>query len=218
MKPSNYQLEETIYLAGEPLRVAGVARLELADGSLATRYLLVDAGGGSQILEERNTQCAVLKQFSPSAAPEPSGSELSVMGVRYVLRGVDKLNVLGTLGAPVGAAPPAGLLLSGRFEGESALILREFAPGGTAAQSFYTVKKLAAGELLDSRQHAAAMQTQLASVQRQATAQAETGDAGGWGVRIGAAIVAVIVALLLAYACTAEKRLSSTTPLHSVHG
>ncbi|MGE0874439.1 MAG: hypothetical protein AB7O31_07200 [Burkholderiales bacterium] len=218
MKPSNYQLEETIYLAGEALRVAGIARLELADGSLAIRYLLVDAGGAAQILEERGGQYAVLKQFSPSAAPEPSGNELSVMGVRYVLRGVDKLNVLGTLGAPVGAAPPAGLLLSGRFEGETALILREFAPGGTAVQSFYTVKRLAAGELLDSRQHAEAMQTQLASVQRQAAAQAESGDAGGWVVRIGAAIVAVLVAVLLAYACTAEKRLSSAGPLHSIHG
>jgi len=218
LKPSKLQLEETIFLAGEPLRVTGVAQLELTDGTLTTRYLLADAGGASQILEERGGHCSVLKQFSPSAAPEPSGSELSVMGVRYVLRGVDKLSVLGAQGAPVGAAPPAGLLLSGRFEGESATILREFAPGGAAAQSFYTVKKIAAGELLDSRERAAAVQTQLASVQFQAAAQAETGDAGGWGMRIGAAIVAVIVAVLLAYACTVDKRLSSAGPTQSVHG
>lgn len=216
LQPSRFQLEETIRLAGQPLRVAGVAQLALPDATLATRYLLADNDGTSQILEERAGRFSVLKQFSPTAAPHPDGREISVMGVRYLLGGVDKLAVLGARGAPVGAAPQSGLLLSGRFEGESALILREFAPGGTAAQTFYTVKPLGEGELLADREHAAGESEKLARLSRDAAAQAEADDdAGGLGVRIGLGVVAVLVATMLGFACSAEQQRNAGTAAQS---
>jgi len=210
LKPSKFQLDESIHLAGRVFHVAGIAQLEMPDASVATRYLLSGDDGTAQILEKRGGRYAVLKQFAPSAAPEPNGKEITVMDVRYPLRGVDRLSVLGSAGVPVGAAPPSGLMLSGRFEGEATLILREFAPGGTAAQSFYTVKQLGDGELLDAREHAAAERARLEQMSRQAAAHAETGEhAGGWGMRIGAGVVAVLVAVVLAFACTADKPLAS---------
>jgi len=207
LKPSRFQLEETIRLAGQAVRVSGIAQLELPDAKLATRYLLSGDDGTSQILEERAESFSVLKQFSPTAAPHPDGREISVMGVRYRLGGVDKLVVLGAEGAPVGAAPQSGLLLSGRFEGEAALILREFAPGGAAAQTFYTVKPLGEGELLAAREHVVGENERLARIGRDAAALAETdAGTGDLGVRIGLGVVAVAVATMLGFACTAEKQ------------
>jgi hypothetical protein len=215
LKPSKFRLEETIHLAGQTFRVAGIAQLELPDASLATRYLLAGDDGFTQILEERGEAFSVLRQFSPTAAPHPDGREISVMGVRYQLGRVDKLTVLGADGAPVGAAPSEGILLSGRFEGEAALILREFAPGGTAAQTFYTVKPLGAGELLDAAQYAGVARERMERLGREATAHAETGKAAGaFGMQIGLGVVAVIVATMLTFACTAEqKRASGETPV-----
>lgn len=206
MRPTRFRLDETLYLAGEPFQVKGIAQIQLADDTRAIRYLLAGEGG-TQILEERGERYRVLKQFMPSAAPQPNGRELSVMGVPYALGGVDQLMVLGADGLPVGAAPQAGLMLSGRFEGDNALILREFAPGGAAAQTFYTVKPLGAGEVRDSREQAELERARLARVQADAAAQAESGEGqAGWGMRIGAAVVAVLVATALAYACSAEQR------------
>lgn len=207
LKPSKFQLEETIRLAGQGFRVSGIAQLELPDARLSTRYLLVGDDATSQILEERAGRFSVLKQFSPTAAPHPDGREISVMGVRYVLGGVDRLAVLGAEGSPVGAAPQSGMLLSGRFEGESALILREFAPGGAAAQTFYTVKPLGEGELLAAREHTAGENERLTRLGRDAAALAETDEGSGeLGVRIGLGVVAVVVATMLGFACTAEKQ------------
>ena len=215
LKPSKFRLEETIRLAGQTFRVAGIAQLELPDASLATRYLLAGDDGLAQILEERGESCSVLRQFSPTAAPHPDGRELSVMGMRYVLGRVDKLVVLGADGAPVGAAPPEGLLLSGRFEGEAALILRELAPGGAAEQTFYTVKPLGAGELVNEAQYTAAERERMERLGREATAHAETGKvAGALGMQVGLGVVEVLVATMLAFACAAEQRqVSGATPV-----
>jgi hypothetical protein len=202
LKPAKFKLEEQVVLGGQPFQVAGVAQLELPDGSVATRYLLNGEKGASQIVEERKDRLSVLRPFPPSAAPQPKGNEVSVMGARYVLAGVEKLAIGGAEGAPVGALPGSGLLLSGRFESPTGDILREIAPGG-GGQTFYAAKALAAEDLLSSVQHAAALAAQVQVAEQQAAADAETSKStGGWVGKLVGWIVTLLVIGGLVYACS----------------
>jgi len=211
LKPSKFKLDETILLAGQPFQVAGVVQLELPDAAVATRYLLAGDKGASQILEERPNRFSLLRQFPPSAAPQPKGSEISVMGSRYALAGVDKLKVLGAEGGAVGAAPKEGLLLSGRFDSQGGLILREIAPGGAAAQTFYSVKPVAAEELLTADQYAAVREAQRMVAEQQAAAEAETSaGSGGWAAKLGGWIATILVIGVLVYACSGDSEDSTT--------
>ncbi|MSQ53885.1 MAG: hypothetical protein EXR31_00805 [Betaproteobacteria bacterium] len=202
LKPAKFKLEDMVLLAGQQFRVAGMVQLELPDAAVATRYLLSGEKGTSQILKERPGRFSVLRQFPPSAAPQPEGKELSVMGMRYALAGVDKLKVLGAEGGTVGAAPAEGLLLSGRFDGATGLILREFAPGGASAQTFYSVKPVAAEELLTAKQAAAVMEAERQVVQQAATAEAESTRTSGWAAKLAGWAVLIIVIVVLVFACS----------------
>lgn len=210
LKPSKFKLEEMILLAGQPFQVSGMVQLELPDNGVATRYMLTGDKGASQILEERPNRFALLRQFPPSAAPQPNGSEISVMGARYALAGVDKLKVIGAEGGPVGATPSGGLLLSGRFDSQGGAILREIAPGGGAAQTFYALKPIAPDQLMTGQQHAAVQEAQREVAEQQAAAAAETSaSAGGWAAKLGGWVVTIIVIGVLVYACSDSEDTSS---------
>jgi hypothetical protein len=202
LKPAKFKLDEMVLLAGQPFRITGLLQLELPDAVVATRYLLAGDNGASQILEERPGRFSLLRQFPPSAAPQPEGKQLSVMGMRYALAGVDKLKVLGAEGGAVGAAPNEGLLLSGRFDGATGLILREFAPGGATAQTFYSVKPVGADELLTAEQAAAVVQAERQALQQEATEEAEATETTGWAAKLGGWVVSIIVIVVLVYACS----------------
>ncbi len=211
LTPSKFKLEQLVMMAGQPFRVSGVLQFELPDAAVATRYLLEGEKGVAQILEDRPGRLALLRQFPQAASPDPSGREVSVMGMRYVLAGVDKLKILAAEGAPVGAAPTQGLLLSGRFDGESGLILREIAPGGGAVQTFYSVKPISADELMTSEQHLKLLEAQREIAEQQAAAKAETGESSGWGAKLIGWTVSIIVIVVLVYACSGDDESSSSS-------
>lgn len=202
-KASTFKLEDMILLAGQPFQVAGMVQFESPDASIFTRYLLNGDKGTSQILEERASRFTVLRPFPPAAAPQASGKEVSVMGMRYALAGVDKLKVLGTQGGAVGAAPASGMLLSGRFDGETGALLREITAGAGASQTFYAVKPVAREEILTAEEYAAQIEAQRQIAEMNAAAEAESGEAsGGWAAKLGGWVVAVIVVAVLVYACS----------------
>jgi hypothetical protein len=212
VKPPQFKLEQLVMMAGQPFRVSGMLQFELADGAVATRYLLEGEKGLGQILEERPGRLALLRQFPQTAAPDPSGREISVMGMRYALAGVDKLKILGAEGSPVGAAPSEGLLLSGRFESDAGLILREIAPGGGAVQTFYAVKPVAEGDVITVEQHLKILEAQREIAEQQASALAETGgSSSGWGVKLAGWTVSIIVIVVLVYACSSDDESSSSS-------
>jgi hypothetical protein len=221
VKPAKFKLEEMVLVAGQPFQVAGLVQFEGPDAAVATRYLLSGEKGMSQILEERGERFAVLRQFPPTAAPEPSGNEISVMGMRYALAGVDKLKVIGAEGGAVGAAPNEGLLLSGRFNGDSGSLLREITPGAAKVQTFYAVKPVSPEELLTAADFAKIQAAEREIAEQAAAAEAERGESskgGGWVKKIIGWVVAILVIGALVYACSGpDDESSGSARSGSVH-
>lgn len=220
LKPSKFKLEEMVLLAGQPFQVAGMVQFEAPDAGVATRYLLSGEKGTSQILEERGSSFTLLRPFAPTAAPEPSGKEISVMGVRYALAGIDKLKVIGVEGGAVGAAPSDGMLLSGRFQGESGALLREITPGAAMATTFYSLKPVGAGELLTAVEYEQQVAAEREMAEQVAAAEAERGESssGGWVKKIVSWVVTILVIVALVYACSGpDEEESSGSARGSVH-
>ena len=159
LKPSKFKLDEEVSFCGKPMRVAGLVQFEGADAQLTTRYLLAEAAGAPQILEENGGKFSLLRPFPANAQPQAAGNTVNVMGEKYTLKGVRKMKVLGAAGQPPGGAPKAELLLSGLFEGPMGSLVREMAPG-VATQVYYLMKSLDGGEVLSAAQHAAAMEAE----------------------------------------------------------
>ncbi len=67
--PAPFKLDEVVYYSDRPMRVAGVAVLEGANGQKTTRYLLEDAAGSPVLLEEGDGRFALLRPFPPGAQP-----------------------------------------------------------------------------------------------------------------------------------------------------
>jgi hypothetical protein len=212
LKPAKFKLEEMVLVAGQPFQVAGLVQFEGPDAAVATRYLLSGEKGTSQILEERGERFAVLRQFPSTAAPEPSGNEISVMGARYALAGVDKLKVINAEGGAVGAAPSQGLLLSGRFNGDSGSLLREITPGASKVQTFYAVKPVSPEELLTAADYAKIQLAEREIAEQAAAAQAERGEASSGSSWVKKAVswgIAILVIGVLVYACSGSDEDSS---------
>lgn len=148
-----FQLDDTVYYAGRPMRVAGVMVLEGASGQRTTRYQLEDASGAPVLLEEGDGRYALLRPFPAGAQPPASGNTVSVGKEKYTLVGVRKLVLVSADGKAPAGRPKASLLLSGMFEGESGTLMRELAPG-SEGQVYYLLKTLDAGTVLTEKQHA----------------------------------------------------------------
>jgi hypothetical protein len=148
-----FKLDDTVYYAGRPMRVAGVMVLEGASGQRTTRYQLEDASGAPVLLEEGDGRYALLRPFPAGAQPPASGNTVTVGKEKYTLVGVRKLALVSANGKAPAGRPKALLLLSGMFEGESGTLMRELAPG-SEGQVYFLVKALEAGAVLTERQHA----------------------------------------------------------------
>lgn len=150
-----FALDAGAVFRGKAMRVTGCVRLEGASGQLTCRYLLSDGAAAPVLIEQADNRYALLRPFPPAAEPETAGSAVFVGKERYTLVGVRRLKVLETVGQMPAAAPGAGLLLSGMFEGPAGTLMRELVPGSDK-QVYYLVKPLAAGDLLTAEEHAAA--------------------------------------------------------------
>lgn len=167
LQESKFRTEEVIGLSGKTMAVSGKWQYTTAEGALRTRYLLTEGPGSTALLEERGTFFAMLRPFPPAAAPEASGNVVSVMGEKFTLQEVDKLTLTGYAGKVDQGVRESATLLSGRFQGASSVLLRELVPG-KAEQQFYSVRPVAAHELLTAAQLAA-----VEAAQRELAAQAE---------------------------------------------
>jgi len=198
---ARFKLDEEIFFAGRPMRVAGWVQYEGANAELSTRYLLAEADAAPLILEENGGNFALLRPFAPGAQPQATGRMIRVMNEKYTLRGVRKLKVLGTAGQPPGGMPKSQLLVSGLFAGRTGSLLREL-PAGASAQIFFFSKPLDAGDVLSGEQFAARRQVERLAAEATALAKDDGEDAaGGKSAQIAALCIAALFVLLgLAYA------------------
>ena len=206
LKGTRFKVDDAITLGGKPMRVAGLVQFEAPDAKVSTRYNLAAAAGSSQVLEDDGERLSLLRPFPSSGQPEPSGDTVSVMGAKYKLAAVRKLKVLGTAGQAPAGAGGAALLLSGVFQGAAGSLLREMAPG-QPGQSFYSVKALAPGDILDAAQVAAQAQVAQLAAQKQAEADDEDGgeESGGIVKKAVSWIVTILVMVGLGFACSDES-------------
>lgn len=206
LKPASFKLDEEVMLSGRRLRVAGYVQYEDPQAQIATRYLLAAQAGPPQILEERGGKFALLRPFPATANPVAAGNSLSVMGEKYGLAGVQKFMVLGVAGEPPGGIPKAPFLVSGSFDGSMGTIVREIAPGPSAAQAYYTLKPVAAGELLSGAQLEALEQAQHKADEQQAAAAEDEDQVEskprGWLKSAVGTVATLLVVAGLAHACT----------------
>jgi hypothetical protein len=205
LKPARFKLDEELVLSGKPARVLGYVQYEDPQAQLATRYLLAAQSGPPQIVEERAGKLSLLRPFPANASPAPSGNMVSVMGEKYTLAGVTRMTVLGAIGQPPGGMPKAPLVLSGAFDGSMGTLLREIAPGASAAHVYYSVKPLDGAEIVTGEEMAARQAAQQ-KVEEQAAAAAEEEEAapGGKLKSIVASAVGFLIVGGLAYACTQQ--------------
>jgi hypothetical protein len=198
-----FQLDQALWLGGKEMRVAGLLQFDAA-GAPLTRYLLAPAAGAPQIVEESGDgKFALLRPFPQGTAPEASGNTVTVMGAKYTLGDVRKLKVLGHQGEAPGGAPKGPLVLSGVFNGQSGLLLREIAPVA-ALQQYYSLKPLAAEDLLSSEEQAARLEAERLFAEEQARAAAED-DGGGKGGMLKQALswgISLLIIGALVYACS----------------
>lgn len=164
---SRFALNETVVFAGRQMRVAGLTRLGGESGQETTRYLLAEPSGSPVILEEGDGLFSALRPFPAEAKPPATGNTVIIGAERYTLVAVRKLKVLAGEGQAPGGTPPAGLLLSGIFEGPSGTLMREMVPG-SGPQIYYLLKALRAGEVLSAAQHAAAKEVESRSAAQRA--------------------------------------------------
>ena len=205
MTQTTLRLEDAVTLAGHACRVKGLLRLRNTDGVEATRYLLEGEHAAPQVVEERAGEFRLLRPFLPTAAPAPEGKELVVQDTRYVLGGVERLSVGAAEGVPIEPASRAPVLLSGRFEAQGDLILREFPPGEPGAQVFYMLKRVDAAEFLTEAQREAMRAAARESAAKQAAEAAESGEASGRTAGIVAVVVAILVVAILAFSCRSDE-------------
>ena len=204
LKPAKFKLDEEVSLSGRPMRVAGLLQLEGAGDQVVTRYLLAEAAGAPQILEESGERLGLLRPFPAAAHPVAAGNTVTVMGEKYTLAGVRKFKVLGAAGQPPGGQPKAALLLSGVFEGPMGSLVREMAPGA-GAQTFYSLKPVPAEEVLNGAQLAEKQEAdrRVAQLKAESEGDDEEDDAKGWPIQKAVSwIVTVVVVVLLGYACS----------------
>jgi hypothetical protein len=146
--------DEQVVFRGRPMRVTGRVQLEGASGQLTFRYLLSEPAGAPVILEEGDGRFALLRAFPQGAQPRTAGNTVTVGTEKYTLVAVRQLKVLDVSGKVPGIAPKAPMIVSGIFEGPMGTLMREMMPGA-AAQAYYLLKPLAAGEVLSAARHAA---------------------------------------------------------------
>lgn len=204
LKPASFKLDEEVLLSGKRLRVAGYVQYEDPQAQIATRYLLAAQAGPAQILEERGGKFALLRPFPATANPVAAGNSLTVMGQKYDLAGVQKFMVLGVAGEPPGGIPRAPFLVSGSFDGSMGTLLREIAPGPSAAQTYYTLKPVTAGELMSGAQLAALEQAQQKADEQKAAAaeDEEESKPASWLKGAVGTVVSLLIIAGLAHSCT----------------
>lgn len=201
--PAKFKVDEEISFAGKPMRIAGYVQFEGANAQITTRYQLTADAGAPLILEDSGAAFALLRSFPPTAQPQAVGGTVMVMGEKYLLSGVRKFKVLGTVGQPPGGPPKADLLLSGLFEGQMGSLVREMTPGA-GTQTFYSLKPVHADDVLSGAQLAAAQEAERLAAEFKANAQEEDGTAAT-GSRLTKAtvwIVLIVVVAGLAFACS----------------
>jgi hypothetical protein len=156
MEPQDeiFMPDEEVVFRGRPLRVTGRVQFEGSSGQLTFRYLLSEPAGASVILEEGEGRFALLRSFPPGAQPQTAGNTVAIGTEKYTLVGVRKLKVLDVSGKVPGIAPKTPMILSGIFEGPMGTLMREMVPG-MAAQTYYLLKPLEAGEILSAVRHTA---------------------------------------------------------------
>ena len=202
---TTFKLDEEIFFAGTPMRVAGWVQYEGADAERITRYLLAEAGGAPLLLEENDGNFSLLRAFAPGAQPQAAGATISVANEKYTLSGVRKLKILGTAGQPPGGVPKAELLLSGVFAGQMGSLLREL-PAGASTQIFFSSKPLDAGEVLSGEQLAAQRESGRLAAEAGALAADDEKEAGrGKSLQIAALCIAAAF-VLLGLACAFLSR------------
>ena len=203
LKPSKFKLDEEVSLSGKPMRVAGLVQFEGANNQFTTRYLLAEAAGAPQILEETGDRLALLRPFPATAQPQAAGNTVTVMGEKYTLADVQKLKVLGVAGQPPGGAPKGPVLLSGRFDGQMGALVREMAPGA-GTQAFFSVKPVRGEDVLNGTQVAERQEAERAAAQLKAQDEEEQEESGKGGLLQKAVswIVAIVVVGLLGFACS----------------
>lgn len=206
LQPSRFALNESISVAGRRLHVTGITQFEDALGALITRYRLADGAGGIQIMEARGEDSYVFLRHFPLAAQPPAieGGQMTLMGVKYALGPVSKLKLVGAEGFPVAEAAPApALLVSGRFESMSGVILREIVPGaGTLL--LYHVKPVASSEVMTAAQAAAVarLSEQFREQQENACGKEFRGEklsVFGW---VKHWLMLAVVVAVVSYACS----------------
>lgn len=158
-KLPSFRLDEEMYFAGKPMRVAGLLRLEGASGQQTIRYLFAEPSGSPVIVEEGDGLFSALRPLPAAAILPAAGNTVTIGGEKYTLVAVRKLKVLKSEGQAPGGTPPPALLLSGVFEGPSGTLMREMVPG-SRRQAYYLMKALRAGEILSGAQHAAAREAE----------------------------------------------------------
>lgn len=146
--------EEQVVFRGRPMRVTGRVQFEGSSGQLTFRYLLSEPAGAPVIVEEGDGRFALLRSFPPAAQPRTAANTITVGSEKYTLVAVRKLKVLDVSGKVPGIARGVPVVLSGIFEGPMGTLMRELVPG-TAAQVYYLLKPLAAGEVLSAARYAA---------------------------------------------------------------
>lgn len=166
-KAPTFRLDEELYFAGKPMRVAGLLRLEGASGQETIRYLLAELSGSPAIVEEGDCVFSALRPLPAGAMPPATGNTVIIGGEKYTLVAVRKLKLLAAQGQAPGGAPPPALLLSGVFEGPSGTLMREMVPG-SRRQRYYLMKALRVGEILSAAQHAAAREAESRSAAQRA--------------------------------------------------
>ena len=126
-----------------------------------------------------------------------------MLGEKYVLKGVRKLKLVGTDGQPPGGAPKGDLLLSGEFEGSMGTILRELVPiAGT--QSFYLLKRLTKDDVLSNNDIAGRLEAGRRDAEIKAGLEDEDAAPQSRLPAVLMAVVAIVVAAALAYACASS--------------
>lgn len=197
---SKFRLDAGVSLNGRAMRVAGLIQYEETGDAAVTRYLLTEVAGAPLVLEENPAGFAVLGTFPGTAQPQASGNSVSVLGEKYVLKGVRKLKLVGTDGQPPGGPPKGDLLLSGEFEGSMGTILRELVPtAGT--QSFYLLKRLAKDDVLSNNDIAGRLEAGRRDAEIKAGVADEDSAPQSALPAILMAVVAIVVAAALAYSC-----------------
>ncbi len=149
-----FMLEEEVVFRHRPMRVTGRVQLEGSSGQLMFRYQLADPAGAPVVIEEGEGRFAMLRPFPPAARFKTAHNTILVGTEKYTLVGVRKLKVLDIGGNSAGLVAKAPLILSGIFEGLMGTLMREMVPG-SAAQTYYLLKPLAAGDVRSATRYAA---------------------------------------------------------------